>query len=291
MARLGGNGLLKILVAAGALVVMVAGVTTYLVGSAGDSAARMQSDSNATLDAVRTHANDANASVKRVPAFDVTGTNPDFAKAKQTADQYYYQLGEYRRTVEADQLKLVRNRDQLTEQASGLPSLPFRTLLDRQRARVESMRSALDAESAALKIMQDQMQALSAGFDAMGDFATVFDYLNKHDLRGALAVFPTLDSKLQTAAKLAAGPNTPPQVQKLMTSLQALSTDYNGYLQAVQRGDLKGEQALAPRIQADATALQTFDGQGLNSFERTLLQPYENRFDSGVRAAGFKPVT
>ncbi len=283
--------MLKVLVAAGALVVVVLGVSTYLVESAAVSATHARSDSNAVLETVRTHANDANASLKRVPAFDVTGNNPDFAKAKKTSDQYYYELGQYRRTVEDDQLKLVRSRDQLTEQASGLPSLPFRSLLDKQRARVESMRSALVAESAALKIMQDQMQALSAGFDAMGDFATVFDYLNKQDVRAALAVFPGLDAKLQTAAKLAAGPNTPPQVQKLMTSLQALSTDFNGYLQAAQRGDLRAEQALALKIQADAAALESFDGQGLNSYERTLLQPYEDRFDSGVRAAGFTPTT
>lgn len=283
--------MLKVLVAAGAAMLILVGAVAYLVGTAAASVGRVVSDSNTTLETVRTHANDANASVKRVPAFDVTGTNPDFAKARQTADQYAVQLGEYRGTVAADQVKLFRDRDRLSEQASGLPSLPSRGLLDRQRARVRSMLSALDAEDAALKILEDQMQALSAGFDAMGDFATVFDDLNKQDVKGALAVFPSLDGKLQTAAKLAAGPNTPPQVQKVVASLQALSTDFNRFLQAVQRGDTRGAQALEPRIEADAAALVSFDAQGLNAYERTILQPYEDRFDKGVRAAGFTPAT
>lgn len=48
---------------------------------------------------------------------------------------------------------------------------------------------------------------------------------------------------------------------------------------------------LKPKIQADAAALQSFDTQDLNSYDRTLLKPYEDRFDSGVRAAGFTPNT
>ncbi len=269
---------------------LVAAVMGYLVGSAAGLALRSGAEADATLETVVTHVNDAHASLRRLPAFDLTGANPDFARARQSADQYALQLDRYRRTVEADRLRLIRDRDRLADGAFGLPSLPFRGILDQQRARVQSMLSALDAEDAALKILEDQMQALAAAFDVMRDFTTVFGDLSRQDVPGALAVFPGLDGKIQTAAKRAARRDTPPQVQKLVTGLQAFSMDFHGFLQAVQRGDPGAAQALEPRLEADAAAVETFDGPGLDAYERTLLQPYEDRFNSGVRAAGFTPT-
>jgi hypothetical protein len=70
-----------------------------------------------------------------------------------------------------------------------------------------------------------------------------------------------------------------------------LSADLDAYLQAARRGDLLGALAAVPKVQADATALQSFDSPGLQSYEQTLLRPYEDRFDLGVRAAGFTPAT
>ena len=286
----GGSLELRVLVAAGTIAAVVAGVMGYLVGSAAGLALRAGADSNATLERVVSHVNGGHALLRRLPNFDLTGANPDFARARQTAGQYALQLDRYRQTVEADRRQLIEDRDRLAERTSGLPSFPLGGILEQQRDRVQSMLSALDADGAAVKIMEDQMQALAAAFDVMSDFTTVFDDANRQDVPGALAVFPGLDGKIRAAARLAAGTDTPPQVQKLVTSLQELSTDLNGFLQAVQQGDPGGAHALDPRLQADAAALQTFDAPGLDAYERTLLQPYEDRFDAGVRAAGFTPA-
>jgi hypothetical protein len=59
------------------------------------------------------------------------------------------------------------------------------------------------------------------------------------------------------------------------------------YLQAIQRRDRAGAATALSRLDADVNALDTVDQTGVDAYERTLLQPYRDRYDSGVRAAGF----
>jgi hypothetical protein len=284
--------LLKVLAVVGALAVIVAGVLVYLVGSTAVASGKARSDSITLLESVRTRANDAESALKAVPAFDVSSTNPDFPKAKQAADQYGSQLGSFRTTVQGDEVKLRTDRDRLTSHATGVLALPFRASLDHERQRTEGLLFALQAEDTALQIEQDQMRAVAAMFDAEGDFYVLLnDHLGKQDITGSLALFPALDGKLKTAAQAATGQDMPPQLQKLVVSMQTLSTDLDAFLQATQRRDRSRVLALQPKVDADANALANFDSTGLVSYEQTLLQPYQDRFDSGVRAAGFTPTT
>jgi hypothetical protein len=282
--------LLKVLAVVGSLVVIVVGVLVYLVGSTALASNRARSDSVTLLESVRTRANSAQDALKAVPPFDVSSTNPDLARAKQTADQYSGQLAGYRMTVQADEVKLRADRDRLRNQATGILALPFRSSLDHERLRTEGLLSALEAEDTGLQIEVDQMKTLSAIFDAERDFLVLLnDHLDKQDIKGSIALFPALDGKLKTAAQDSAGQNTPPQMQKLVASMQTLSTDLNAFLQAAQRQDSRTVLALEPKVVGDFSALETFDTKGMESYEQTLLQPYEDRFDSGVRAAGFTP--
>jgi len=282
--------LLKALAVVGALVVIVVGVFVYLVGSTALASNRARGDSVTLLESVRTSANSAQDALKAVPPFDVSSTNPDLAKAKQTADRYSGQLAGYRTTIRADEVVLRADRDRLRSQATGILALPFRSSLDHERLRAEGLLSALQAEDTALQIEVDQMKTLSAIFDAEGDLIVLLnDHLDKQDIKGSIALFPALDGKLEAAAQASAGQSTPPQMQKLVASMQTLSTDLNAFLQAAQRQDSRTVTALEPKVEGDITALETFDAKGLESYEQTLLQPYEDRFDSGVRAAGFTP--
>src|SRR5262249_51908694 len=149
-------------------------------------------------------------SLTALPAFDTAGASP--AKAMQTADDYAAKMGAFRATVEADEGRLRADRDRLARQANGGLETPFRGALEYQRRRAESMLTALEAEDAELVILQNQMLAFSALFDAANDLQSVIGRLDQQDVRGALTLFPGLGAKLQTAARLAAGPNTPPQV-------------------------------------------------------------------------------
>jgi hypothetical protein len=280
--------LLKVLAVLGAVWVVVVGVLVYLVDTTAVASARARSDSTSLLDSVRTHANAAQAALAALPQFDASGTSPDFAGAKHTADQYASQLAGDRTTVQADEVRLRADRDRLLEQASSVLALPYRPSLDHERLRAEGMLSALQAEDTALQIEADQMHTVSLIFDAENDFATLLiDHVEKQDVAGALALFPGLDGKLQAASQAAAGANTAPQARKLVGDLQKLSTDVGALLQAERRLDLGTALALGSKVQADVAVVEAFDSQGLDSYEQTLLQPYLDRFDSGVRAAGF----
>jgi hypothetical protein len=284
--------LLKVLAAVGALAVVAGGVLVFLFAETALASNKARTDSITLLESIRTRANDAEAALKAVPPVDISVSNPDFAKAKQTVDQYAGQLGTFQITVRADEVELRADRNRLQKQSTGVLELPFRPGLDHERLRADGMLSALQAEDTGLQIEQDQMKSVSAIFDAEGDFyALIADHVDKQDIGGSLALFPGLDGKLATAAQASAGQNRPPQLQKLVSQMQTLSSDLNAFLKAAQRGDRGTALALEPKVESDSTALQSFDSQGLDSYERTLLQPYEDRFDSGVRAAGFTPQT
>jgi len=292
MARRRVGTLLKVLAAFGALAVVAGGVVVYLFTTTALASNKARTDSIALLESVRTRANAGESALRSLPPFDVSATNPDFAKAKQTADQYASQLGAFQAGVRTDEGRLRADRDRLASQATGVLELPFRPSLDHERLRAEGLLAALQAEDTSLQIEQDQMKAVSAIFDAEGDFAVLItDHFDKQDVAGSIALFPALDAKLATAAQAAAGQNKPPQLQKLVASMQTLSTDLNAFLRAAQRGDRGTALTLEPKVEADSTALESFDSQGLGSYEQTLLQPYEDRFDAGVRAAGFTPQT
>jgi hypothetical protein len=280
---------LKILAAVGALAVIAAGFLVYQFTTTAMASSRARTESVALLESIRAQSNDADGALRSLPTFDASA---DLAKEKQSADQYASLLGGDRTIVQAGEVKLRADRDRLANQASSMLALPFRPGLDHERTRAEAMLSALQAADTGLGIEVDQMKAVSAIFDAEASFDTLLnDHLDKKDIPGAIALFPTLDSKLKTAAQLAGGPNTPPQAQKLVGNLQTLSTDLDAFLVAAQRRDAATVLALEPKVDADATALENFDTQGLDAYEKTLLQPYEDRYDAGVRAAGFTPVS
>jgi len=283
--------LLKVLAAVGALVVIAGCVLVYLFTTAALASNKTRTDSIALLESARVHGNDGEAALKTLPALDISTTNPDYATAKVTVDSYTTQLESFQTTVRADEARLRADRDRLRTQAAGLLELPFRASLDHERLRAESLLSALQAEDTSLQIEQDQMRAAWAILDAESAFYTLIsDHLDKQDIAGSLALFPGLDSKLGAAAQASAGQSKPPQLQKLVSEMQTLSADLNAFLKAAQRGDRSTALALEKKVEADATALESFDSKALDSYEQTLLQPYEDRFDSGVRAAGFTVV-
>jgi hypothetical protein len=277
---------LKILAIVGAVIVVVVGVGGYLVGSAAFATRGTQAQASASLETARTHTFTLESSLN-VPNFDLTGASPDFAKAKKTADDYLTGTDQANATIRADQGALRTADERLRARAAGVFALPFRASLDNQRARVEAMLSALDAASAGLAIETSQMKLVSAAFDAFAEFGVLTARLQKQDINGSLGVFPTLDAKLQAAATLAQAPSVPPQIRTEMQDLQATSTDMRTYLQAIQRRDSRGALAAQTRLDADTKALDSLDQTGVDAYERTLLQPYRDRYDSGVRAAGF----
>jgi len=272
--------------------VVVAGVLVSLVATTAVASDHVRSNSIGLLVSVWSDASAARTALTELPRFDASGTNPDFAGSRRTADQYASQLAADRTTIQADDARLHADRDLLVRQASGMMALPFRPGLDQERMRVDGMRSALHAADTALQVEVDQVRTLSMIFDVEDGFDTlVVDHVQKQDVAGALALLPGLADKLRAAAQAVAGPSTAPQARKLVGDLQTLSTDLETLLQAARHLDLITVLTLQPKVQADGAVVEAFDSDGLESYERTLLQPYVDRFDSGVRAAGFVPRT
>src|SRR5690349_6722081 len=125
--------LLKVLAAVGALAVIGAGFLVFLFSTAAFASSRTRTDSVALLETVRTRGNDADAALRKLPTFDASATTPDFAQAKQTADQYAATLSGDQTGIRADEAELRADDDRLTKQEDDLFALPFRPGLDHER--------------------------------------------------------------------------------------------------------------------------------------------------------------
>ena len=278
--------MLRALLALGAAVVVAGAAGAYALGSAGVAAGAAESNANAALESVGSHSDAIGASLD-AGGLDTPGSPPDYATARRAANDFVTRIAAALATVAADQARLRSARAHLDTQSAGALALPYRPGLDHQRARVGAMISALDAAGAALAIEQDQMRTLAALFDALSDLAVLTTREQQGDLAGSLAVFPGLDAKLEAAARLAQSPSNPPQLQKVLAGLLATSADLHEFLQAVQRNDRVAADSIQPLLDADASAVGSFDQADMAAYEQTLLQPYRDRYESGARAAGF----
>jgi hypothetical protein len=279
---------MKLIAAFGAIAILVAGVAAYLLGSAFVSARTAQADSSRVLDAAGAHSIQIHDSLN-VPDFTraTSGSTPDFKAAKRVADDYVSRLDQATTTVAADHDKLASSDGKLRSALGNPWAMPFRSGLQHQHDKVTSALSALDAGSDGLQIERDQMRTASALFDSLADFSTINELAGRKDLSGALGVMPGLQQKLKNANQLAQGPNNPPQLQQLLANLQKTATDMQAVLQAAQRNDVKTLNALLPKLDADDKALDAFDEKGFDAYDQKLIQPYQDRYDAGWKAAGF----
>src|SRR5215469_7041837 len=98
MARRRVGTLLKVLAAVGAVVVIAGGVLVYLFAQTALASNRARTDSIAVLESARVHGNDGEAALQTLPALDISTTNPDYAAAKVTVDNYTTQLESFQTT-------------------------------------------------------------------------------------------------------------------------------------------------------------------------------------------------
>jgi hypothetical protein len=117
---------------------------------------------------------------------------------------------------------------------------------------------------------------------------TLSGYLQRQDFNGAIAQYPQVDRTVQQAMTLSKTPNTPPQLQAQVNALATASADLEQLVQAAQKKDLKTVNALGPKLDADTSALDRFDQQGVNKYYDQLLKPYQDRYVGSLRQAGFK---
>jgi len=261
---------MKVLAIVSAIAVVVLGVAAYLLGSTAVSAGTVEGDSNRLLQ--------------------TTGADTDFKAAKQASDGLVTRLEQAGTTVADDRSRLAASDSRLDALVGNPWALPVRARLRSQQTRVRSVIAALEAARGGLAIEHDQMRTLSALFDAMIDFTALGTAVEKQDIAGGLSIMPGLQAKLQTAVQLSQAPNNPPQLHDELVTIQTTARDIQALLQAQQRKDTKAAAAVLPRLQADQKALEGYQSSAIDSYDQKLLQPYRDRYEAGLKAAGFQLV-
>jgi hypothetical protein len=272
-------------VVAVALVIFV-GVAYFVGSTVAVGRERLAADS--VLEGARQHNNKLADALQNPKTPTMFGADQDVGKSKASIDAYNATLGDSISTTEAD-LRSLRAADERLKRQSGNPLMWAQaSQLAAERERVEAMISAFDSASGYLRIVQAQLRTVSSMLDAVAAFEAMSSFLERQDIAGALNRYPELEKKLQMTAELARAPGTPPQFQAEVNSLQTLVLDLKAILQAAQANDFDRLQSLQPKLDADAKALEAFDQKGFDDYETALAKPYRDRFEAGVRKAGFQ---
>lgn len=280
----------RLWIAIAAIVLVVAAVTVGALSAVGPLGANR--NANYAIDQARTDG-DRIAAYLAVPDLfaGAAGDNPDFAKAKQDADNYLAKLDSSSKSLDADLANLRSADSQLKQEAQAVLTVPFHGQMNSQRTRVEGVISAFVSAQQLFAVTRVQIQGTSALFDAVIAFNALEPYLTRQDAAGALALYPALEQKLTAAAQATQGPNVPPQLRQVVGALTTLATDMKALLTAMQAQDFDALQAAASRMEANGSALSSQLSsadveQAVATFEQTLLKPYVDRYNAGMKAAG-----
>lgn len=287
--------MLKLLAAVAVVGILVVAGLGYFAGRAVFAARDAQSMANAALRSAGQHTLDYDNGLRiavNAPALSTGSTSsPDFAKMKQASDSVLAKVDQVRMGIRSDQSRLGAAGEQL--QAAGRNPLvvPLRSGLNRSQRRVEDVRSALDAADTALGFERDAVQATSAVADVMTDYVALADKERTGDFAAGLAIFGTLDPKVQTALQSVARPHIPAHEVTFVKGLATLVADEKVLLQAAQAGDANGVDAALATYDTDSAAVVNVDTDQIDAEEAAILQPYRDRYESGMKAAGFNPVS
>jgi hypothetical protein len=156
-----------------------------------------------------------------------------------------------------------------------------------QRGRVEALITGLNSASSGIGIIEAQAAALVALLDVFDSMYTIAPYIARRDANGALTHYSTLDQNMQILIAAIGGAKVSPEFVKSVDDLKVLIGDFKQLLEAVQYRNVGLVDSTLPKVQADITTADNDHILDWNSFERNLLQPYVDRYNSGVKAAGF----
>src|SRR5262245_54316012 len=233
--------MLKGLAIAGVFVVVVAAILAYFVGRAVMAASDAQSIADSALESARKHTLDYDNQLKFTSGAPSLNSNsnssPDFAQIKQAADSFAAKADQVRVGIRTDRARLGSADRQLQTAGQNRLAALFRPGLDRSQRRVESVMFALDAADTAVGIERDEMHAISAFMDMMSDYVSLDNKEKAGDVSGSLAVFTTLDPKVQATLQAMHGQDIPAQATALVEAIATTVADEKAVLQATQAHD------------------------------------------------------
>jgi hypothetical protein len=280
----------KVLTIAVAAVLVVAGIS-YLVGHGVVATGDARSVANVALQSAGAHALDYDNVLKLTsgaPSLTATSSaGPSFAQIKQAADSYVGRLDQARAEIRSDRAGLSGADGTLRAAAQNPLLAPFRSSLNQPQRRVESMMSALDAADGGIGVERDEMHSVAAFMDVMSDYNTLDNRVKAGDVSGSLAMFTTLDPKVQTAMQAVQGQDIPPHEVVLVKAVAVMVADEKAVLLATQAHDANRTKTALARFDTDSAAADNVDANQIASEEQGMLHPYVNRFEASVKAAGF----
>jgi hypothetical protein len=100
-------------------------------------------------------------------------------------------------------------------------------------------------------------------------------------------MFTTLDPKVQTMMQAAQPKDIPPHEVAMSRAVAAVVADEKAVLLATQAHDANRTKSALARFDTDLAAMNNVDPIQIESEERAMLQPYVDRFEGNVKAAGF----
>jgi hypothetical protein len=84
---------------------------------------------------------------------------------------------------------------------------------------------------------------------------------------------------------LAQPPAIPAELGPVLKSIQQVLTDIQGLVAAVEAGDAAGAQKYAAALEADGSALSTYNSSAVDSATKALFQPLIDAYNRDMKIA------
>ena len=270
------------------LVAVVIGVGVFFAASVATVGSR-HTAALAALESARRHNNAVHAMLTD-PALNAALDNAKSVQdAKAAMDDYRAKMGGAIRIVESQLAGLKAEQADLQGADRNPLTFSGRSQLSHDRERVDAATAAFDSAAKFLTISDGHLRVFNATLAGVVELDNVIAFIDANDISGGLALIPQLKQQLQSAATVAQGAPTPPQLKALIAALTKAVDDLNQALAALQSNDRATLARLAPTLDADGRAVSaSFDAQGLAAFELQLLGPYRMRYEANMKKAGFE---
>lgn len=223
-------------------------------------------------------------------------SSQDLTKLESEVQAYDARLPPAKTRLAASATRLHAASDTLQSESGNVLVAPERSSLAAERKRLESVITAFGAADEIMTIGDELLQYEASLIHASAVFIQVTDKLTTNsDAAGALAMYPQLDSATQRMVQLAKGPHIPPQFRSLTTNFAAAMPDFKRFIQAVQARDNRTVIALGPKLEDEMNGLidaaNKLDDKTVQATVQQLFQPYVDRYNAGLRAAGIQVVS
>jgi hypothetical protein len=222
-----------------------------------------------------------------------TGLSPtrqNIAVLRQVLTGYAVSLSDAGSRLDSDMAALKFVQNSLKADSANPLLWNDRSKFASDQRRVAALLGGLQSARSGIGIIQGQVTAYVALFDVLDGYVALVPYIDSQDVNGALTHYSTLDQNMQVLVASTNSAKFSPHFNVAVNHLKSLTADLETLLEAIQYRNAGLFQAVRPKVKADADALTGDNLSDMVLFERNLLVPYIDGYNSGVKAAGFNQL-